>query len=65
MAIRIAFFLVAFIPLIGFPQVFHRKINQWDDKFKMHGRWITWQDETRHIPSCKSWYKHGTEIINQ
>lgn len=59
--IRIIFLWVAFIPLIGFPQVFHRKINQWDDKFKMHGLWITWQDEEKKIPYHKIRYNHGVE----
>jgi antitoxin component YwqK of YwqJK toxin-antitoxin module len=58
---KVAVFLIVFIPLIGFSQVFHRKTNQWDNKFKRQGLWITWQNEEKHIPSSKSWYKHGVE----
>jgi antitoxin component YwqK of YwqJK toxin-antitoxin module len=54
-------FVFSIIPLIGFSQVFHRMINQWDDKFHKNGLWITWQDEEKHIPSCKSRFKHGVE----
>lgn len=60
-AIGIALILSFFIPLIGLPQVFHRKINQWDDKFHRHGLWITWQDEKEHIPSSRIRYRHGLE----
>jgi antitoxin component YwqK of YwqJK toxin-antitoxin module len=58
---KTALLIIVFIPLVGFSQVFHRKINQWDDKFNRQGLWITWQDEGKHIPSCKSRYRHGVE----
>ena len=58
---KTALLLTFLVPLIGFSQVCHRKINQYDEQFNRHGIWITWQDEEKHIPYCKSWYKHGKE----
>jgi hypothetical protein len=55
------FILVLFLPLFGFSQLGHRKINQLDEKGRRQGRWITWQDSARRLPSCKSWYKDGIE----
>ena len=61
MVSRIFFLIMFFFPLVGLSQGFHRKINQWDEKFNRQGLWITWQDEKNHIPSCKSHFSHGTE----
>ncbi|MBK7175192.1 MAG: hypothetical protein IPH84_18690 [Bacteroidales bacterium] len=37
------------------------KRNQFDTKGNRHGRWITWQDSARRLPSSKAWFKHGLE----
>jgi hypothetical protein len=53
--------IILFIPLIASSQLFHRKINRIDEKGYRQGRWITWQDSVRRIPSCKSWFRDGKE----
>lgn len=47
--------------ITGFSQPFFRKINQLDAKGNRQGKWITWQDSARRLPSCKSWFKEGSE----
>lgn len=55
------FICLLILPVIGFGQLFHRGINKTDSKGQRQGKWITWQDSTRRLPSCKSWYKDGRE----
>jgi hypothetical protein len=52
---------ILILPIITSSQVFHRKINRIDEKGNRQGRWITWQDSVRRIPSCKSWFRDGKE----
>jgi antitoxin component YwqK of YwqJK toxin-antitoxin module len=50
-----------FLALNGYSQHLCRKINKLDAKGNRHGRWITWQDSARRLPSSKCWFKHGLE----
>jgi len=40
-------------------QFFSRKVNQLDEKGRRQGRWITWQDSVRRLPSSKAWFRDG------
>jgi len=42
-------------------QFFSRKVNQLDEKGRRQGRWITWQDSVRRLPSSKIWFRDGLE----
>ncbi len=55
--------VVALIMIVinGLSQPFCRKINQLDAKGNRQGRWITWQDSARRLPSSKCWFKNGLE----
>lgn len=56
----ILFLLVSF-PLLCSSQHSGGKINRVDAKGLRQGRWVTWQDSVRRIPSCKSWFRDGKE----
>ncbi|NVO21203.1 MAG: hypothetical protein HXX13_15985 [Bacteroidetes bacterium] len=58
---KAALCLLFVIPLIGHCQWFHRKINQWDDKFHPNGLWIGWKDDQNKVKAYRIWYKHGLE----
>ena len=56
--------LILFCTLVSqgaISQTFCRKINQFDAKCNRQGRWITWQDSARRLPSSKCWFKNGME----
>lgn len=40
-------------------QLFHKKINRWDDTGNRHGKWIEYWDETQTTISGKGKYNHG------
>lgn len=59
-----AFYFVALmlLPFLVHSQWFNRKINRTDAEGHRQGRWITWQDSVRRLPSAKSWFRDGREI---
>jgi len=53
--------MVLTLSIGSYAQFFSRKVNQLDEKGRRQGRWITWQDSARRLPSSKSWFRDGME----
>ncbi len=59
---QLIFFLIGvLLAETAISQPLCRKINQLDSKGNRQGRWITWQDSARRLPSSKCWFKNGLE----
>ncbi len=57
------FLIVAFVLISGFSQaqLFHRKVNRYDENGKRTGLWVNYWDDEKKIPMTKNHFKDDRE----